>query len=175
MDRVLVAASSAASARIWQSPPRCLHQTSPSVARGGQGGFGGFGFGGNGGNSVSAAGVGSGGDGKGGAGGNGGAAGTAEGGGMFNLGSVAVTGNATTFASNQADGGAGGKWGALVEMATRVAAETTPMADRVAAAAMAWAELEAAALPDSRASVVASLTAEHLPARLHSPSLRTLR
>ncbi len=78
---------------------------------GGQGGFGGFGFGGNGGNSVSAAAVGSGGDGKGGAGGNGGAAGTAEGGGMFNLGSVAVTGNATTFASNQADGGAGGNGG----------------------------------------------------------------
>ena len=51
---------------------------------------------------------GSGGDGFGGAGGSGGSSGSGDGGGVFNLGTVSLSGKATTFSDNQASGGSGG-------------------------------------------------------------------
>ncbi len=81
-----------------------------NVAQGGSGGVGGsgnIGAGGTGGNSQTSAG-GSGGLGTGGAGGAGGDGGQGNGGGLYNLGVVTLTGNASGFQSNQAVGGTGG-------------------------------------------------------------------
>ena len=72
---------------------------------GGVGGSGNIGAGGAGGPKVVAPGVG--GDGFGGAGGVGGQGGRGAGGGVFNLGTVSVSGNASTFSSNTAFGGTG--------------------------------------------------------------------
>ena len=80
---------------------------------GGDGGMGGSGVGGDGG-SDGGSGPGTGGAGIGGAGGTGGAAGYAEGGGLYNSGSVALSGSPDTFSTNLAisfGGGGGGLGG----------------------------------------------------------------
>ena len=61
-------------------------------------------------NSIGVAG-GIGGNGFGGVGGQGGSSGPGEGGGLFNLGAVSLSGKTTTWSINRADGGAGGKGG----------------------------------------------------------------
>jgi hypothetical protein len=83
-----------------------------NTANGGSGGAGGggnIGAGGAGGNDNG--GVGFGGFGTGGAGGVGGAGGIGDGGGLYNLGKVTLSGEASGFTSNQATGGAGGTGG----------------------------------------------------------------
>ena len=73
-----------------------------SGGAGGAGGQGGDGIGGHGG-ADSGTGAGTGGGGFGGGGNTGGAGGLAEGGGLFNLGTVAMTGKASTFSANLRD------------------------------------------------------------------------
>ena len=80
--------------------------------KGGQGGDGGEGDGGNGAYTIGLAG-GIGGNGFGGAGGRGGSSGPGEGGGLFNLGAVTLSGKTTTWTNNGAGSlGAGGAGGA---------------------------------------------------------------
>ena len=83
---------------------------SANLAIGGKGGQGGQGGQGTGGNGVDGTG-GAGGIGGGGFGGQGGRSGPGEGGGLFNMGAVSLTGKPTTFSINHADGGAGGTGG----------------------------------------------------------------
>ena len=78
--------------------------------KGGLGGDGGDGYGGDGAHSIGVAG-GIGGNGFGGSGGQGGSSGPGEGGGLFNLGAVALSGKTTTWSDNGAAGGAGGVGG----------------------------------------------------------------
>ncbi len=86
---------------------------SANIAIGGKGGLGGDGGRGDGANGAHSSGVagGNGGNGFGGAGAQGGSSGPGEGGGLFNLGSVSLSGKTTTWSGNLAEGGAAGAGG----------------------------------------------------------------